>query len=210
MCEYFKNPDRLLSLLATVISIIALWQTQRQIKFSNKQQLFDRRLSDYLVLKDLAKNYREVGERCELNENEGWLFHAGVVLYFLLSNSFFEPASDIRTQPDDIRLQKELFAKRVELRKISEEMSIIFKRDISSVACEFISAYERAVKNSHEFVWAWHSPDTKYPSGMGDELLREREEKRKELEIDLIHLREAFQVLEKENTEQKMKRYMKI
>ena len=49
MMDYIKDPDTWLSLLAVVISMIALWQTHRQIKLSNKQQLFDRRLSDYLI-----------------------------------------------------------------------------------------------------------------------------------------------------------------
>ena len=53
MMDYIKDPDTWLSLLAVVISMIALWQTHRQIKLSNKQQLFDRRLSDYLIVKGL-------------------------------------------------------------------------------------------------------------------------------------------------------------
>ena len=38
MMDYIKDPDTWLSLLAVVISMIALWQTHRQIKLSNKQQ----------------------------------------------------------------------------------------------------------------------------------------------------------------------------
>ena len=40
MMDYIKDPDTWLSLLAVVISMIALWQTHRQIKLSNKQQLW--------------------------------------------------------------------------------------------------------------------------------------------------------------------------
>lgn len=48
MLEYIKNPETWLTLIAVIISIIALWQTHQQIKLSNKQQLFDRKLSRYL------------------------------------------------------------------------------------------------------------------------------------------------------------------
>ena len=48
MWDYLKNPDTWMSMIAIVLSIIALFQTSRQVKLSNKQQLFDRRLSRYL------------------------------------------------------------------------------------------------------------------------------------------------------------------
>ena len=210
MMDYIKDPDIWLSLLAVVISMIALWQTHRQIKLSNKQQLFDRRLSNYLVFEDLLENYRENGERCKLNNNERWLFHAGMALYFLLSASFFEFTSAAEIQPNSTRFIKELSTKRVELRKVSEEISILFEAAISSAACDFISAYEQAVKSSHEFVWAWHDTDTKYRNGMTEELLKERESEKTKLDADLTRLDETFQVLETKKTEQEMKRQIKL
>ena len=53
MCKYFTNPDTWISIIAVCLSIIALFQTHKQIKLSNKQQLFDRRLDKYLLFKDL-------------------------------------------------------------------------------------------------------------------------------------------------------------
>lgn len=53
MWSYIKNPDVWIPLLAVLISIVALWQTNRQIKLSNKQQLFDRRLGNYLIIEGL-------------------------------------------------------------------------------------------------------------------------------------------------------------
>lgn len=58
MCEYFTNPDTWISITAVCLSIIALFQTQKQIKLSNKQQLFDRRLEKYLLFRDLLALYK--------------------------------------------------------------------------------------------------------------------------------------------------------
>ena len=80
MMDYIKDPDTWLSLFAVVISMIALWQTHRQIKLSNKQQLFDRRLSDYLLLKDLAETYRKGHAEYHLTDNERFTFRAPMVL----------------------------------------------------------------------------------------------------------------------------------
>lgn len=73
MCEYLANPDTWLSVVAVCLSIIALFQTQKQIKLSNKQRLFDRRLEQYLIFKELItlyenKRYLLVGKEsiCEM------------------------------------------------------------------------------------------------------------------------------------------------
>ena len=57
MCKYFTNPETWVSIIAVCLSIIALFQTQKQIKLSNKQQLFDRRIDKYLLFKDLLSLY---------------------------------------------------------------------------------------------------------------------------------------------------------
>ena len=62
-----------LALVAIVISIIALVQTKKQIKLSNKQQLFDRRLKKYTIIIDLVKSYANAeplltSEEVEIND----------------------------------------------------------------------------------------------------------------------------------------------
>ena len=47
-----------LTIVTIIIATIALWQTQKQIKLGNKQHLFDRRLENYLLFKDLLSLYR--------------------------------------------------------------------------------------------------------------------------------------------------------
>lgn len=42
-----------LTLVTIIIATIALWQTHRQTKLSNKQQLFDRRLEQFHLIKEL-------------------------------------------------------------------------------------------------------------------------------------------------------------
>ena len=59
MLDYIKNPDTWLSLAAIVVSVIALFQTAKQTKLSNKQHLFDRRLEKYVLMKDLLGLYKQ-------------------------------------------------------------------------------------------------------------------------------------------------------
>ena len=50
---------------AHITSIIALFQTSKQTKLSNKQSLFDRRVSNYWIINGLFKLYAANGEMLE-------------------------------------------------------------------------------------------------------------------------------------------------
>ena len=210
MWDYIKNPDTWLSLLAVLISVIALCQTQRQIKLSNKQQLFDRRLSDYLLLKGLAETYRKGHTEYRLTNNARLTFHAPMVLMYLIAIPFFDDALDIWNEPDNYPLQKQLLSKRSELRKAAEEISIIFNKTAAAPASAFILAYEKAIERLHEFIWMWNNAEQKYPNGMNSELLRAREADLEELKDVMNCLDESFQVLEAKKTGQEMKQQIKL
>ena len=42
----------ILSIITIIIALIALLQTKTQLRLSNKQQLFDRRLKNYTLFRD--------------------------------------------------------------------------------------------------------------------------------------------------------------
>ena len=54
-----SNENGLITLISAIVAIIALLQTHKQIKISNKQYLFDKRLSKYLLTKGLLELYKD-------------------------------------------------------------------------------------------------------------------------------------------------------
>lgn len=101
MIEYIKNPDVWLSVIAIAVSVIALWQTQNQIKISNKQHLFDRRLSAYLTIKDLLGSYLTQKENGNLSDNDEFVFNIGMTWYYLMGNLYLESVSNAIEYPID-------------------------------------------------------------------------------------------------------------
>ena len=57
MIDFIK--DNLFSIITAIIALIAIWQTQVQIRLSNKQYLFKARIEKYTLIYNLLKLYKE-------------------------------------------------------------------------------------------------------------------------------------------------------
>ena len=127
MIEYIKNPDVWLSVIAIAVSVIALWQTQRQIKLSNKQYLFDRRLSAYLTIKDLLGSYLTQKENRTLSDNDEFVFNIKMTWYFLMGNLYLESVSNAIEYPISSLEGKEFSIKMVEQMCIRDSLQALQK-----------------------------------------------------------------------------------
>jgi len=85
-----------LTIVTIIIAIVALWQTHKQTKLSNKQQLFDRRLEQFHFIKELLSLYEQ--ERQFLNDK---FITEEVVSYFifLTNNSRLESMASVMSDP---------------------------------------------------------------------------------------------------------------
>lgn len=130
----------LLSAVSLIIALIAIFQTQKQIKLSNKQHLFDRRLEKYMVIKDLlslfSKNREHVVDKKDLAQcldlQFSWLTN---VTY--LSDMTFAINDTLNSEKQNILLSKcEM------LEKNSVEISVLWNDEIGKVFSSFIKTYK--------------------------------------------------------------------
>lgn len=159
MIEYIKNPDVWLSVIAIAVSVIALWQTQRQIKLSNKQYLFDRRLSAYLTIKDLLGSYLTQKENRTLSDNDEFVFNIKMTWYFLMGNMYLESVSNAIEYPISSLEGKEFSIKMVELIKKAEEIKLLFPAKVSDPITDFVSSYYHVVRSIYQYQLAWNYTD---------------------------------------------------
>ena len=59
MCQCDSIATFAVSIITAIVAIVAVFQTKAQIKQSNKQQLFDRRLSNYVLINKVLSTYKE-------------------------------------------------------------------------------------------------------------------------------------------------------
>ena len=128
-----------LALVAIVISIIALVQTKKQIKLSNKQQLFDRRLKKYTIIIDLVKSYANAeplltSEEVEIND------YREAILITMLNTPELEDS--IKAVEDPMGKYRVIFYDKMRiLKQLSEETKIIFENKEAVLVSDFIMQY---------------------------------------------------------------------
>lgn len=130
----------LLSAVSLVIALIAVFQTQKQIRLSNRQHLFDRRLEKYMVIKDLlslfSKNREHIVDKKDLAQcldlQFSWLTN---VTY--LSDMIFAIKEPLQSDKQNIFLSKcEM------LEKYSIEINILWNDETVKIFSLFIKTYK--------------------------------------------------------------------
>ena len=207
--DFIQDPSAWLSIISVVIAIMALFQTQRQIKLSNKQQLFDRRLTDYLIAKDVInsqiKDYIKNGES----------FDATKILFDMMTPSFFVSIRDAPFELTDNRIRNSFYAKLQELENIGEEMVIIFDKENIEPLKAFFKAYCDAAGSIHTYIDFCYLKDNNIPFSAPDEPLSKNVpafvEKKKENAIMWFDkLKTAYETLEKSKVMDNLPKYLKL
>lgn len=142
MIDYFQDPSVWLTMVSIVIAIIALYQTHHQIKLSNKQQLFDRRLDVYLLIEELLNCYREEQEtirRVRLSNIQTDEMLCIQFISFTSTHSLGDISSCIYEKKDNAH--NLLLSKLDMLDRLEQEVSFLFPRKEANVTQKFIHTY---------------------------------------------------------------------
>lgn len=148
MIDYIKNPGTWVTILAVIISIIALFQTSRQTKLSNKQQLFDRRLEKYLFLKDLLILYKK--NRFLFAENKNICENVEDPFLFITNCAILENMGVAISTPLAKESHKDYLTKIEMIDKYATEIELLWNTNEGRLAGRFVREYKDLIHSMYK------------------------------------------------------------
>ena len=148
MVEYLKNPNFWVSVISVIIAIFALVQSSNQVRLSNKQSLFDRRLEKYLIAKDLlnlfGKNREHIVGDDKLHNNTVYEFE------LLVNTSYLCDMNRAVKSPLNKEEQNVFLTKCEMLEKYAIEISVLWDNESGKVFGEFLNAYKNVLYKMYQ------------------------------------------------------------
>lgn len=138
------DPNFWLSAVTATVAIIALYQTHKQMKVSNKQHLFDKRVEVYLIAAELVGLYREMGPYIEGSKNME-------AYWCLTKSSYFEGISLVRTTSSEHPVHEKFYAKMERLKDISAKIRLLFKARSSALLGAYIRHYQELLLSLYKY-----------------------------------------------------------
>lgn len=139
----------IIAVIAFVSLTITALLTLKQIRLSNKHQLFDRRLEKFSIFQSLIYSFSDAVSVCE-SEVE-MKNNSTEMLEYLLDNAYLEDALWVSKKTLDNNAAKQLRKKQRWLWMISEETLIIFENDESKIMSDFINLYGLLTLNLYDY-----------------------------------------------------------
>lgn len=126
----------ILSVVTIIVAVIALFQSNKQIKVSNKQCLFEKRTQKYIKLRSLVEIYEGNRKLLEYSDKiPEFLFQ------MLTKGNLFNEDNFINAKPLSQEEQNKFLDELDNYRTIALEISILWDSEESQLASNFINAY---------------------------------------------------------------------
>ena len=144
--------DNLLPIITIIATLIALWQTHKQIKISNKQYLFDKRLSKYLLAKGLLELYKDNESLLDYTDDPDT--EAIIVDYQfinLTNNNYLKDVTYIINEPKNNEFKNNFLVKIEELKQLSNEVRFLFPNKSGLLLSNFIMKYQNVLMELYKY-----------------------------------------------------------
>lgn len=128
----------ILAVVTGITAIIALLLTLRQIKLSNKQYLFERRLDKYLLIKDLLTLYKS---SVSILEKETFFENVDFAFNSLVNCARLEDIYWVIEDPKDSDARKKFLTKCEGLERSALEIILLWKGESGELISTFVKQY---------------------------------------------------------------------
>lgn len=201
------------SVVTAVVAIIALIQTQQQIKLSNKQNLFDKRIENYIIATGLIQLYRS---NCMYfnNEKDEPIFTADSEFTWLTNNTYLEQITPAIENPLKEPSHKELLIKLENLKNVDAKIKLLFSGKASVLLGDFVLRYQELLFAMYQYKIILDkmekvAEDYKLTLEESQQRVKEKQHRIK-LQKAFENLKQADSMLKKENAEEQIKKQIKL
>ena len=141
--------EDVLSIIATIVAIYALWQTQIQITISNKHKLFDKRVEKFMLITGLISLFEESKQ---LMNNEGYDNYIDVIVLFhsLTNNTYLQDIGNLIDNINQEDIRQKFLVKLEELKKTSIEVEFLFSKNNIDLIKKFIYKYQELLRTIYK------------------------------------------------------------
>ncbi|PPK77479.1 hypothetical protein BXY41_11617 [Lacrimispora xylanisolvens] len=144
------NWDIIISLVTAFAALAALVLSNRQMKLSNKQHLFDKRLESYIIANGLLQLYRENSKIIDYKTDEP-IFSIEMQFAWLTNNSYLERITPAINEPLYGESHKELLKKLESLKEVSTKIKFVFSAEESIILGDFVFCYQKLLFTMYQY-----------------------------------------------------------
>lgn len=148
-CEFISKPESWLAIITAGTAVFAIWQTRKQIKLSNKHQLMNRRLENYVLVSSLVGNYKDARKEMDVDNFDKTIKTVAermVLRTELWDLKWFNISSNHESILND------LHSKLVDIRRTAIETPIVFEGADAKLASEFVEGISLFLLSSITFI----------------------------------------------------------
>lgn len=208
-----KNLNLVFSVITAFAAITALILTCMQIKLSNKQHLFDKRVENYLIATGLIQLYR-INCKHLNHEKDNPIFTIELEFAWLTNNTYLEQITPAIKNPLKEPSHKELLIKLENLNDVETKIKFLFSGKASILLGNFILRYEELLSEMYKYQIIVNSMQK---SAEDFKLTREKAQQnvsekkyRTKLQEAFDNLKQADIALREENVEEQINKQIKL
>ncbi|MFQ9501365.1 MAG: hypothetical protein ACLR1U_02280 [Clostridia bacterium] len=142
--------DNIFSVITAITAIVAIWQTHKQLKISNKQHLFDKRMEKFLICIGMLSLYSE-NKMLIKEENKDVALEVTMLFSGLTDNLYLKDIGNIINDTHNEKLRIDFLIKLEELYKVASEIELIFPSRHSKILKEFILEYRDLLQKLYKY-----------------------------------------------------------
>lgn len=209
----FRDMNFWLSVVTAAVAIYAVIQTHKQIKLSNKQHLFDKRIENYIIAIGLIQLYRS---NCNVinNKKDEPMFSNTFDFKKLTNNTYLEQITCAIDNPLKEPSHKALLIKLENLKEVSTKIKFLFSDDVSILLGDFVLCYQELLFEMYRYqiIVDKITKENENKKLTLEEILEKFQEQkyRDKLQKAFDNLKQADSMLKKKNVEKEIKKEIRL